>query len=156
VDEEQIDAVLQRMADARGHLSRSPVLHSPREHGLHYEDVTFPSFDGVPLEGWFIPADGSDKVIIVNHPTGFTRSGLPSHLDPWRSAWAASGNDVEVDFVPDLKILHDAGYNVPTYDLRTMGTAARPTVVSPPAVSTSRVTSSAHCSTSAGARTPRT
>jgi hypothetical protein len=32
--------------------------------------------------------------------------------------WASSGNDVEVNLVPDYKILHDAGYNVLAYDLR--------------------------------------
>jgi hypothetical protein len=28
------------------------------DDGLDYEDVTFPARDGVPLEGWFIPAPG--------------------------------------------------------------------------------------------------
>jgi len=32
-------------------------LRRPDEVGLEYEDVTFPSMDGVPLEGWFVPAD---------------------------------------------------------------------------------------------------
>jgi hypothetical protein len=45
---------------------RAPLLHRPAEVGLIYEDVTFPSMDGVPLEGWFIPAD-SDRLIIHNH-----------------------------------------------------------------------------------------
>jgi hypothetical protein len=30
--------------------------------------VSFPSRDGVPLEGWFIPAPGSGRLIIANHP----------------------------------------------------------------------------------------
>jgi hypothetical protein len=33
----------------------------------------------VPLEGWFIPAPGSSKLIIANHPLGFSRSGIPTH-----------------------------------------------------------------------------
>ncbi|BBY06675.1 hypothetical protein MNVI_19930 [Mycobacterium noviomagense] len=45
---------------------RAPVLRRPGEVGLEYEEVFFPSMDGVPLEGWFIPAD-SDKLIIHNH-----------------------------------------------------------------------------------------
>ena len=75
----------------------------------------------MPLEGWFIPAAGSDRLIIANHPMGFTRSGQPTHLEPWRSMWGPSGNGFEVDFVPDYKILHEAGYNVLAYDLRNHG-----------------------------------
>jgi hypothetical protein len=93
----------------------------PCELGLDYENVTFPSQDGVPLEGWFIPAPGSDKIIIANHPLWCSRSGLPAHLEPWRSIGAAAGNDFELNFMPDYKILHDAGCNVLTYDFRNYG-----------------------------------
>ena len=118
---ERIDQMLEQFADAFSLQRRSPILHSPSEQGLDYEDVTFPSRDGVPLEGWFIPATGSGKLVIANHPLGFTRSGMPAHLEPWKSEWAPSGNGTEVDFVPDYKILHDAGYNVLAYDLRNHG-----------------------------------
>lgn len=47
---------------------RTPVLRRPSDIGLEYEDVFFPSLDGVPLEAWFIPAADSDKLLIVNHP----------------------------------------------------------------------------------------
>ena len=100
---------------------RCPILHNPSEAGLKYEEVFFPSYDGVPLEGWFIPCPNSTRLIICNHPMGFTRSGHPSHLEPWRSIFAATGNTIEVNFIPDYKILHDAGYNVLTYDLRNFG-----------------------------------
>lgn len=100
---------------------RAPVLKTPGAAGLDFEEVTFPSEDGVPLEGWLIPRLGSDKLLIVNHPRGFNRYGFPSHLDPWRAVGAMGGNDFEVDFIPDLRILHDAGYNVLTYDLRNHG-----------------------------------
>jgi uncharacterized protein len=119
--EEQIDRLLQAMADSFAQQLRAPILHSPDEHGLDYEDVTFAALDGVPLEGWFIPAAGSDKLIVANHPMGFSRAGIPAHLEPWRSIWAPSGNDFEVNLVPDYKILHDAGYNVLAYDLRNFG-----------------------------------
>jgi pimeloyl-ACP methyl ester carboxylesterase len=55
---------------------------------------------------------------------GFSRSGIPAHREPWCSVWQASGNDFEVDFLPDYKILHDAGYNVLAYDLRNSGLSA--------------------------------
>jgi hypothetical protein len=118
---QQNDEALQRFADGFSSPPRSPVLHSPSEHGLKYEDVTFPAHDGVPLEAWFIPAPASSKLIIANHPMGFSRSGIPTHLQPWHAAWAPSGNGFEVDLVPDYKVLHDAGYNVLTYDLRNHG-----------------------------------
>ena len=117
----QIDRVLNQMADSFSQQLRSPILHSPSEENLDYEDVTFLSLDDVPLEGWFIPAAGSNKLIIANHPMGFSRSGIPAHLEPWRSIWRSSGNDFEVNLVPDYKILHDAGYNVLAYDLRNFG-----------------------------------
>jgi uncharacterized protein len=119
--QEQIDEALQRFADGFSRPRRSPVWHSPSEHGLEYEDITFPACDGVPLEGWFIPAPGSDKLIIANHPMGFSRSGMPAHLRPWQADWAPSGNAFEVDLVPDYKILHAAGYHVLAYDLRNHG-----------------------------------
>jgi uncharacterized protein len=118
---EQTDAALQRFTDGFSSPPRSPVLHSPSEHDLEYEDITFPAHDGVPIEAWFIPASGSNKLIIANHPLGFSRSGIPTHVEPWHSVWAPTGNGFEVDLVPDYKILHDAGYNVLAYDLRNHG-----------------------------------
>ncbi|WP_207930433.1 alpha/beta hydrolase [Streptomyces hainanensis] len=115
------DELLEQFADGFSFQRRSPVLHSPAEQGLDYEDVTFPARDGVPLEGWFIPARGSDKLVIANHPMGFSRSGIPAHLEPWHSLWAPSGNGFEVDLTPDYRILHDAGYSVLAYDLRNSG-----------------------------------
>lgn len=100
---------------------RSPVLKTPASQGLAYEDVTFPSEDGVPLEAWFIPKAGSDRLIICNHPRYFSRYGFPSHLQPWKALFGKAGNDFEVDFNLDYRILHDAGYNVLTYDLRNLG-----------------------------------
>jgi uncharacterized protein len=102
-------------------LGRSPVLRKPEEYGLEYEDVFFPSLDRVPLEGWFFPRAGSDKLVIANHPMWFNRYGFPAHLDPWKQLGAAGGNDFEVNFMPDYKHLHDAGYNVLAYDMRSHG-----------------------------------
>jgi len=119
--DEQIDRILDATADSFARQLRSPIMHSPSEQDLDYEDVTFPALDGVALEGWFIPAEGSDKLIIANHPMGFSRSGIPAHLEPWRSIWTSSGNAFEVNFIPDCKILHNAGYNILAYDLRNFG-----------------------------------
>lgn len=121
LDESQLDAVLAKIADAFSVSSRSPVLGSPADHGLRYDDVTFPAEDGTPIEGWFVPAEGAATTVVVNHPRWFSRSGLPADLEPWRSAFVETGNDFRVDLVPDIRILHDACYHVLAYDLRNFG-----------------------------------
>lgn len=97
------------------------ILHkTPDDYGMsNWEDIYFQSDDGVPLEGWYIPAKGgeSDKLIIFNHALPMCRAGFPGHLgEPW-SAFDA----VEIDFVIQMKHLTDAGYNVIAYDLRNHG-----------------------------------
>src|ERR671915_574870 len=94
---------------------RAPVLRRPDEVGLEYEDVTFPSMDGVPLEGWFIPAD-SDRLIIHNHFLPGNRYGYPGHLPEFGGL-----GGFEVNFLPEYRALHDAGYNVLAYDIRNFG-----------------------------------
>ncbi|KAF5722635.1 gibberellin biosynthesis-related [Fusarium mundagurra] len=105
----------------------TPLLHRPSEVGLEYQDVFFPSEDGIPLEAWYISKPGSNKLIIVNHPLRCNRAGFPAHLEPWKSFLGGSmtGNDFELNFIPDLKILHDAGYNVLAYDMRNFGNSGQ-------------------------------
>lgn len=118
---ENVDELVKNLANTFGRPIRSPTLHWPDEYGLEYENVTFPSLDGVPLDAWFIPYKGSDKIVVCNHPIWFNRYGLASHLEPWKQIGDAGGNDFEVNFMPDYKHLHDAGYNVLTYDMRNFG-----------------------------------
>lgn len=119
--EDGMDRRLKEIAAQFRTQLRSPIMSTPAAAGLEYEDITFPSEDGVPLEAWFIPRAGSGKLVISNHPKGFSRSGLPANLEPWASMFKPSGNDFNVDFIPDYRILHEAGYNVLTYDLRNFG-----------------------------------
>jgi pimeloyl-ACP methyl ester carboxylesterase len=47
---------------------RVPVAGSPADYGLAYEDVSFPSlYKNLTLHGWFLTAEGSDRVIIMVH-----------------------------------------------------------------------------------------
>jgi uncharacterized protein len=124
LDDEQSSRVLQTVVGSCRHQPRAPILGRPSDADLEYKNVTFPSEDGVPLEGWFIPRKDSKKLIISNHPRYFNRYGFPSHLEPWKSLFAAGGNDFEINFIPDCRILHDAGYNILTYDLRNHGLSA--------------------------------
>ncbi|MFC0039629.1 alpha/beta hydrolase [Actinomadura rayongensis] len=91
------------------------MLRRPDEVGLAYEDVFFSSVDGVPLEGWFIPAD-SDKLVVHNHFLPSNRYGYPGHLPEF-----AGLGGFKVSFLPEYRALHDAGYNVLAYDLRNYG-----------------------------------
>ena len=113
ITEEQMAAVKEMASGIKPR--RAPILKTPGDYGLEYEDAFFPALDGVPLEAWFIPAD-SDQLIICNHPMTMNRYGFPDHLDPWKQF-----NDVEVDFTKVYKALHEASYNVLTYDLRNSG-----------------------------------
>lgn len=62
----KIHPMIEQYAQLFAYGVRTPVLRRPSDYGMDYEDVFFPSMDGVSLEGWFIPAD-SDKLLIVNH-----------------------------------------------------------------------------------------
>ena len=60
-------------------VERIPVKGSPADNGLAYEDVSFPSFyKELNLSGWFIPAAGSDRVIIMVHGNGGNRNNRHS------------------------------------------------------------------------------
>jgi hypothetical protein len=90
---------------------RSVLHRTPDDHGMTgWRDIYFPSDDGIPLEGWYIPARGgeSDKLVIFNHALPMCRAGFPGHLgEPWSMFDA-----VEIDFVIQMRHLTDAGYNV--------------------------------------------
>lgn len=94
---------------------RAPLLRDPGEVGLAFEEVSFPSTDGVELRGWFIPAD-SQKLIIHNHFLPGNRCGYPGHLPEFGGL-----GGFEVNFLPEYKALHDAGYNILCYDLSNHG-----------------------------------
>lgn len=103
------------LADLMAHSTRTPILRWPNEYGMAYEEIFFPAMDGVTLEGWFIPAD-SDRLVICNHPMPCNRYGYPGHLDPWQNF-----GGFEVNFLPEYKALHEAGYNIIAYDIRNHG-----------------------------------
>lgn len=95
---------------------RVPIMRTPDEYGLEFKEITFPSFDGVHLKGWFIPSKGSNKLIICNHPMMFNRYGYPGHVEKFSTM-----SDFEVNFLPEYKVMIEAGYNVICYDQRNHG-----------------------------------
>jgi hypothetical protein len=98
----------------------SPFIHLPEEEGPKYEHCSFPPGDGTALKGWY-PKPGSNKITIANYPLRCNRSGYPLDVHPWKPflGGPAFGNDLEMNFIPDLKILSNAGYNILAYDLRS-------------------------------------
>ncbi|SCV02296.1 LAMI_0G17656g1_1 [Lachancea mirantina] len=108
--------VVKAQADFWAHSRRSPIVRTPADYGMEYEEVSFPSYDQVKLKGWFIPSEGSNKLIICNHPMPMNRYGYPGHLDEFKQLCG-----FEVNFLPEYKILHDAGYNLLCYDQRNHG-----------------------------------
>ena len=116
ITEEQTQ-MLSALAQGLSIPPRLPVLRTPEEYGLEYEEVSFTTEDGVTIQGWFLPAD-SDKLIISNHFSPGNKYGFAGHLEGLDFA-----GGFEVNFLPRYKALHDAGYNVLAYDLRGHGTS---------------------------------
>ena len=84
---------------------------TPGDYGMDYQNVEFFTADGIRLSAWEIrAASPSDRTIILNHPLTTTRYGSVAGLD-----------GVEAEFLPMVRHLHDAGYNVVMYDHRGQG-----------------------------------
>lgn len=91
--------------------SRLSNPKNPGDYGMSYGDVEFVTEDNVRLSAWEIPAaTPSDRTVILNHPLTTTRYGSDKGLD-----------GVAAEFLPMVKHLHDAGYNVVMYDHRGQG-----------------------------------
>ena len=71
--DDQIDRILDAMADAFVHQLRSPIMHTLSEQNRRTRTPRFPRSTAC---GWFIPADGSEKLIIANHPMGSVAPGF--------------------------------------------------------------------------------
>ena len=72
---------------------------SPADYGLYFQDITFPSRDGLTLCGWFIPAESPRGTVIFGH-------GHAGSMDP------------DLRYAPTF---HDRGYNVLMFDFRAHG-----------------------------------
>ena len=78
---------------------RTPVLSNPLSQiGVKYEDVVFPSQDGWPLSGWFIPSRRG-PTIILTHGLGGNR----------------------LDLMAAASLLIEHGFGVLMYDMRCHG-----------------------------------
>lgn len=84
---------------------------NPSDYGMKYSDVNIVTADNVRLSAWEIKSpQPSDVTVIVNHPLTTTRYGSEKGLD-----------GVSAEFLPMIKHLHEANYNVIMYDHRGQG-----------------------------------
>ena len=80
------------VADTLTKPYRRPLAASPAAFDLTYEDVTFPSTgDHIPLRGWFVPASGSDRVVLIVHGRNSNRTGDDGQHVPHAAALVAHG-----------------------------------------------------------------
>lgn len=85
-------------------IRRAPVAEDPALLGLACEDVSFSSNEeGLTLRGWFLPAQDTERVIIMVH-------GADGHRA-----------DPSIGMLPVASQLVAHGYNVLTFDLRGHG-----------------------------------
>ena len=74
---------------------RRPLASSPAALDLRYEDVTFSStVDDIALRGWFLPAAGSDRAVVIAHGRSSSRTGDHGELVAQAAALVAGGYNV--------------------------------------------------------------
>src|SRR3954451_1677731 len=95
---------------------RAPLTRTPADAGLAYEDVDFTASDGVALKGWFVPAAGAGPAVVLVHGWMWNRLGNVAGQTPVP--------DRDVDFLPAVAALHEAGFHVLLFDLRGHGEGA--------------------------------
>ena len=99
--------------------TRKPVVRTPKEYGLDYEDIEFRSTDGINLNGWLIPGKSNfqhERVIILPHAMNFNRHGW------WPTRRIESlYHQPDVDFLPIAKALNHSGYSILMFDLGNHG-----------------------------------
>jgi dipeptidyl aminopeptidase/acylaminoacyl peptidase len=92
------------MASVLTQTERSQITSTPKESGLAYENISFPSHeDSLQLKGWFIPAPGGSRVIIMVHGKAFHRA------------------NPEIGMLEIAAGMVKNGYNVLMFDLRGWG-----------------------------------
>ena len=90
---------------------RIPVMGSPSDLNLTYENVTFPSLDEkLTLHGWLLPGTKDGTIIIMVHGNGYNR------------------NDPSIGMLDIAGQLVNRGYSVLMFDLRGYGESDGSTV----------------------------
>jgi len=100
------------------HSRRQPIVRTPEEYGMNYEEVEFKSTDGLSIRGWFIPTSSgqSEKVILLTHPMPMNRHGFLTNNQGFPPMFKT-----DVDLLQTIAALHNRGYPVLAFDLRNHG-----------------------------------
>jgi len=100
------------------HSRRQPIVRTPAEFDLSFEEVEFKSTDGLNIRGWFIPAESgrTDKVILLTHPMPMNRHGFLAKNQGFPPMFKT-----DVDLLKTIAALHKAGYPLLAFDLRNHG-----------------------------------
>jgi pimeloyl-ACP methyl ester carboxylesterase len=100
------------------HSRRQPIVRTPAEFDLSFQEVAFKSTDGLNIRGWFIPAESgrTDKVILLTHPMPMNRHGFLAKNQGFPPMFKT-----DVDLLKTIAALHKAGYALLAFDLRNHG-----------------------------------
>ncbi|MBN1888738.1 MAG: hypothetical protein JW850_12145 [Thermoflexales bacterium] len=100
------------------HSRRQPIVRTPQEYGMAFENVEFKSTDGLTIKGWFIPAPSgqTERVILLTHPMPMNRHGFLAKNQGFPPMFKT-----DVDLLKTMHALHQAGYPVLAFDLRNHG-----------------------------------
>ena len=110
------------VADSVSKPGNNPVVGTPADYDMNYEDVSFKAEDGVEISAWLIKKN-LNKVIVLSHfgivasRTGYTPKG--------KSA-VGRFND-EIKYLKTIKHLVDLDYTVLMYDQRNHGNSGKGT-----------------------------
>ncbi|QLE79720.1 hypothetical protein FLM55_08220 [Francisella sp. Scap27] len=113
-EENQIQ--IEMMANSFLYINKQPLVKKPSDYGMEYEDLSFKTDDGLNLAAWLIKGT-KNKTIIFSHPLAFTKYGYSLNHE----GSVKSGYSKDVEFLPSVKHLVDAGYSVFMYDQRNHG-----------------------------------
>jgi len=94
---------------------RQPIIKTPKDFGLDYEDIEFKSTDGLAIAGWYIPGQ-SEKTIILTHAMPFNRHGFSV-----KNQGPIKMFKTEVNLLATAKVLNSQGYSVLMFDFRNHG-----------------------------------
>ncbi len=122
-------ALAYRISNLLLYARRQPIVCTPADVGLCYEDVAFASQDRLGLKGWWIPVANSTEplvrapAVILLHPLFGNRHGFTRQQQRWPSLFDMV--DLELDLLQLAKTFHQAGYAVLMFDFRSHGESQR-------------------------------
>lgn len=115
-EQKEMQTQLEMMVNSFLYVHKQPLVKNPSDYGMEYEDLNFKTEDGVNIAAWLIKGT-KHKTIILSHPAAFTKYGYSIENE----GPAKSGYTKDVEFLPAVKHLVNAGYSVLMYDQRNHG-----------------------------------